>query len=82
MNFTTTKTLGWQQRCWDWAKSREPFELHGVSVPNLLFCEELCAAYKYRFSCNDSIAAFLPLDADREVAKSGTDAVVTPRPFI
>src|SRR5579863_9956551 len=68
MNFTTARTLGWQQHCWEWAKSGQPFLLHGLGAPNLVFCNELCAAYKYYFSCNDSIATFLPEYSVRDVS--------------
>jgi len=56
-----TKTAGWQKRCWDWVKAGERFELHGVETPHLLFCNELCAAYKYKHEfSHPSVLAFFP----------------------
>jgi hypothetical protein len=72
VNFTTTRTQGWQRHCWEWARSGQPFLLHGIGAQNLVFCDELRAAYKYYFSCNDSIATFLPEDSVRDVSKSGS----------
>jgi len=55
----STKTTGWQIRCWDWVKAGELFELHGVEKTHLLFCHELCAAYKYQCNFSDpSVLAF------------------------
>lgn len=63
MNFTTTKTQGWQKHCWEWAKNNEPFELHGVEVIHYRFCDELCAAYQYKFRGfqSGSVFVFEPL---------------------
>jgi hypothetical protein len=60
MNITTTKTRGWQQHCWDWAKAKEPFELRDVGTENIPFCDELCAAYqgRYRLSHAGPVAIF------------------------
>jgi hypothetical protein len=56
-----TKAVGWQKRCWDWVKAGERFELHGVETPHLLFCNALCAAYKYQHEFSDpSVLAFFP----------------------
>jgi hypothetical protein len=60
MNFTTTKTKGWQQHCWEWAEAKEPFELRDVAAENIPFCNELCAAYqgKYQLSNVVPVATF------------------------
>lgn len=60
MNFTSTKTTGWQRQCWEWAKVKEPFELRDVAKEHLLFCDELCAAYQgsYRLSNVVPVATF------------------------
>ncbi len=56
-----TKAAGWQKRCWDWVKAGELFKLHGVEIPHLLFCNALCAAYKYGYEfSNSSVLAFFP----------------------
>ena len=60
MNFTTTDMEGWQKDCWAWSKARKPFKLHAVKGKHVVLCEELAAAYQYRFSLNDSVATFLP----------------------
>ena len=58
---TNTKTAGWQKRCWDWVKAGELFELHDVEASHLLFCHELCAAYKYQHEfSHPSVLAFFP----------------------
>jgi|GEM_PF-1775551 len=55
----STKTTGWQIRCWDWVKAGELFELHDVEKTHLLFCHELCAAYKYQYKFSaPSVLAF------------------------
>ena len=55
------KAAGWQKRCWDWVKAGELFELHGVETSHLLFCNALCAAYKYQHEfSNPSVLAFTP----------------------
>lgn len=62
---TTTKIEEWQQICWAWARSREMFEIEGISARHLVFCKELCAAYNYEChyeSANEKLAAiFTPL---------------------
>jgi len=52
MNFTTTRTRGWQRLCWEWAKAQEPFELREVKTEHFPFCDILSATYrgKYHFS--------------------------------
>jgi len=60
MNFTTTKTAGWQKDCWEWAKAKESFELRDVAKEHFVFCDELCAAYggQYRLSFVAPVATF------------------------
>ena len=62
---TTTRTEKWQQKCWDWARAGEFFEVQGVSASHLTFCKELCAAYHYECHYDshheESTAFFTPL---------------------
>jgi len=60
MNFTTTKTRGWQKQCWEWAKAQESFELREVNTEHFPFCDALSATYlgKYHFSCNTGVVTF------------------------
>jgi hypothetical protein len=60
MNFTTTKTKGWQKHCWEWAKAQQPFELREVGTEHFSFCEILSATYqgKYHFSFKTAVVTF------------------------
>lgn len=64
INSTTTKTTGWQKKCWEWAEAHIPFEIHDVQSEHFMFFQELCAEYQYTYNyrCRkkDSIAKFLP----------------------
>ena len=60
----TTKTVGWQKRCWDWVKAGELFELHGVEAAHLFFCQALGAAYEYDYRFpTPAVLVFTPKNA-------------------
>jgi hypothetical protein len=66
VNFAATKTTGWQKNCLDWAKAKQPFVIYGIEKTHMLFCQELCAAYKFkcRFFCKGSVAVFAPANGN------------------
>ena len=59
-NVVTTKTHDWKQRCREWVKAGESFELHGVESEHILFIQELCAVFK----CN---IIYLPRKGDIKI---------------
>ena len=65
INSITTKTAGWQSRCWHWAETKQPFEIHDMEAGHFMFCQELCAeydySYQYRCKGSESVAKFTPL---------------------
>jgi hypothetical protein len=48
MRVVSTKTNGWQQLCWEMAQAGTAFEVPDVAPKQILFLQELCAAYRYR----------------------------------
>jgi len=66
INSTTTKKLGWQNKCWGWAEARCPFEIRDMHAEHFMFCQELCAEYDYtyQYRCKDSesVARFVPIE--------------------
>jgi hypothetical protein len=64
INLTTTRTKGWQEVCWSWARSMQPFELFGVLTTHLPFCQALSAAYRCKFRSRpfrgESVITFEP----------------------
>ena len=63
MKQTDTKAEDWQRACMEWAKVNESFQVRNVSVRHLVFLNELCAAYKYKYQASDvSILNLIPKD--------------------
>ena len=66
INSVSTKTTGWQKKCWRWAEARQPFEVCDLESSHFMFCQELCAeynyAYEYRYRASESVAKFKPLE--------------------
>ena len=64
IHLTTTSRKGWQADCWNWARSKEPFQLFGVQTAHLPFCQALSAAYQCKFRSTafrgESIITFEP----------------------
>lgn len=64
INSTSTRTLGWQADCWNWAKANIPFKLYGVETQHLSFCQALAAACRCQFHSrqfrDESVAVFEP----------------------
>jgi hypothetical protein len=65
INSITTKAAGWQQKCWRWAESAQPFEIRDLQSRHFMFCQEICAEYDYtyQYRCKnmESVARFTPL---------------------
>jgi len=65
-NSVSTKSAGWQQKCWTWAEANQSFEIRDMEAPHFMFCQELCAEYHYtyQYHCqrDESVAQFKPLD--------------------
>jgi len=47
-----TTAEDWQRVCLELAKTQETFEVRNVSVKNLVFLNEFCAAYKYNYQAH------------------------------
>lgn len=66
INSVTTKTAGWQIKCWKWAEAKQPFEICDMEAAHFMFCQEVCAEYNYtyQYRCrpSSSVAKFVPLD--------------------
>jgi hypothetical protein len=62
LNSVSTKTTGWQEKCWNWAESQQPFEIRDMTSSHFMFCQELCGEYNYtyvyRCSGQESVAQF------------------------
>jgi len=66
INSTSTKAERWQEKCWSWAETKQPFEIRDMEASHFMFCQELCAeydySYLYRCQRSESVAQFKPLD--------------------
>jgi hypothetical protein len=40
--------MGWQKFCWELAQAGTAFEIHDFVPEQILFVQELCAAYRYK----------------------------------
>ena len=64
LNSVTTRTTGWERKCWEWAEAGHPFELRDVETRHFMFCQEICAEYDYtylyRYQNDESVAQFKP----------------------
>lgn len=54
------------EKCREWAKSKQSFEINDLEALHFLFCQEICSeydyAYKYRCRGAESKAKFEPID--------------------
>lgn len=48
MTLVSTKAPGWQKMCWELAQVGMAFEVPDVTPKQILFLQELCAAYRYK----------------------------------
>ena len=66
INSITTQTAGWQNKCWQWAEAKQPFEIRDLEAQHFMFCQEICAEYQYTyqyyFRDSESVAKFTPID--------------------
>jgi hypothetical protein len=66
INSVSTKTAGWQDKCWAWAETKQLFEICDMQASHFLFCQEICAEYSYTYlyRCrrDESVAQFKPMD--------------------
>jgi hypothetical protein len=66
INSTSTKADQWQEKCWSWAETNQPFEIRDMEAAHFMFCQEICAeydyTYQYRCQRSESVAQFKPLD--------------------
>jgi len=61
MKHTDTKAEHWQCACLEWGEVQEVFEVRNVSVRHLVFMNEFCAAYKYKYQSHGvSILNLIP----------------------
>jgi len=63
MRVISTKAKGWQKLCWELAQAGTAFEVPDVTPKQILFLQELCAAYRYKHKLvGDKLQLFpLPL---------------------
>jgi len=66
INSVSTQTSGWQEKCWNWAETRQSFEIRDMQSVHFMFCQEICAeydyTYQYRCQRSESAARFKPID--------------------
>ena len=66
INSVSTKTSGWQDKCWAWAETKQLFEIRDMEASHFMFCQEICAEYNYTYlyHCrrDESVAQFKPVD--------------------
>ena len=46
MRVVSTKAKGWQKLCWELAQAGKAFEIPDVTPKQIVFLQELCAAYR------------------------------------
>lgn len=49
MRVVSAKQNGWQKVCWELAKAGTAFEIPNVTPKQILFLQELCAGYRYKY---------------------------------
>jgi hypothetical protein len=64
VNFTTTKSKGWEQKCKEWADANESFEIHSIESSHFTFCQNFCARHNYQYQfqirAGEYVAIFTP----------------------
>jgi hypothetical protein len=48
MRVVSARDSGWQKFCWELAQAGMAFEIHDFTPEQILFVQELCAAYRYQ----------------------------------
>ena len=48
MRVISARLMGWQKFCWELAEAGTPFEIQDFVPEQILFVQELCAAYRYK----------------------------------
>jgi hypothetical protein len=60
MRVISTKAKGWQKLCWEFVQTGTAFEVPDVTPKQILFLQELCAAYRYKHRIIGNILQLFP----------------------
>ena len=60
MRVISTKAKGWQKLCWKLVQTGTAFDVSDVTPKQILFLQELCAAYRYKHRIVGNILQLFP----------------------